>query len=311
MLRIRVFAELISILILVAMVALPFPALAQNPEAIPLPSEAVFEDRIPADRMAFLKQFEGVQTGDLVRDKQMKRLLKDEIPGWMFHYGHDLPLPEAVGLALDNSAFAVEIHDGRYLSAVGRSGADPRLWGRAMIWCDLQEGIFLGAFSFRPTNGEPSPTVTVFSRQLKVDTLSMSQLPAAFAEDMARWLRDSGVRPLTTRYFIGDLPQRILLAHDEDYCTPTAIAAPSASVCQQMNAEAADVDLNAAYYLEQVNYATNATAARFTGDDQTAFIALRERTCGVVVACRIRLTRERVRVVVVRRPVRVVVARRR
>ena len=294
------------------------PIVRQTPEAPAQQEPAasyddpVLQDRIPPDQLAFLKQFDGAQTMDLAHDKRFKRLMKSEIPGWMFHYGDDMPLPEAVQLAVQDSTDAVELRDGRYLSAVGRSGFDPQLWGRAMLWFDLQDGIFLGAFAFRPTNGEPSPTVTVFSRQLNVDMLSMSQLPQAFADDLTRWLHDSGVRPVTTRYFIGDLPYRFLLAHDEDYCISTAIiTAPRQPLCDKMNADAADTDLKAAYYLEQVNYATNATAAMRAGVEETSFIESRERICGVVLRCRIRVTRERVRVVVKRRSVRVVVAHRR
>ena len=66
-----------------------------------------------------------------------------------------------------------------------------------------------------------------------------------------------------------------------------------------MIGDAADMDLNAAYYLEQVNYRTNATAWMI-GPEQTAFIRIRERTCGGLanpLGCRIRLTRERIHVV--------------
>lgn len=43
----------------------------------------------------------------------------------------------------------------------------PCLRGRGFLWFDLDEGIVLGGFYFTPTNGEPTPTLTVFSRQLK------------------------------------------------------------------------------------------------------------------------------------------------
>jgi hypothetical protein len=40
--------------------------------------------------------------------------------------------------------------------------------------------------------------------------------------------------------------------------------------CEQMNADAADMDVTAAYYLEQTHHATNATAWMIEGDDQVA-----------------------------------------
>jgi len=65
--------------------------------------------------------------------------------------------------------------DGRYLMLSGRSG--PYLAGRGFVWIDLQDGIVLGGFSFHPTNGEPTPTATVFSKQVKEESIKMSQLP--------------------------------------------------------------------------------------------------------------------------------------
>lgn len=64
-----------------------------------------------------------------------------------------------------------------------------------------------------------------------------------------------------------------------------------------MTADAADVDMNTAYYLEQVHYATNATAWMIVGSDERDFIRLRDNRCGSVVdplGCRTRITREQV-----------------
>jgi hypothetical protein len=187
----------------------------------------------------------------------------------------------------------------------GRRG--PYLGGRGFLWIDLQDGIGLGGFYFHPTHGEPTPTVNVFSRQVKdEDSLKLSQLPPAFAEDIIAWSADSRVPPVTTRYFITGSNKKVLLEHDEDYCAPAAWpTAPPQNVCQQMNADAADIDLTAASYLEQVNYATNATAWMITGDDQVAWIQVREITCRVSpdpLRCRIRMTRERTHLIIKRRP---------
>jgi hypothetical protein len=64
-----------------------------------------------------------------------------------------------------------------------------------------------------------------------------------------------------------------------------------------MTADAADLDMNTAYYLDQVNYATNATAYMLVGSDQTAFLRLRANRCGAVadpLGCRILITRQQI-----------------
>jgi uncharacterized protein YecT (DUF1311 family) len=232
--------------------------------------------------------------------------MRSAIPNCMFHYGWDMPLSEALDKVLKGSPLPVQIRDGRYVMVSGRSG--PYLGGRGFVWVDMQDGIALGGFFFHPTNGEPTPTVAVFSRQVqgKDNSVGMSQLPAAFAEDLSRWSMESRVPPLTTRYFITGSNRRILLEHDEDYCVlPDGMPPPPPGACEQMNADAADIDMNAAYYLEQVNYATNATAWMILGEDQAAWIEVRNNTCAVgpdPLGCRIRMTRERTHVIVHRNP---------
>jgi uncharacterized protein YecT (DUF1311 family) len=81
---------------------------------------------------------------------------------------------------------------------------------------------------------------------------------------------------------------------------------PPEDVCEQMNSDAADIDVNAAYYLEQINHATNGTAWMIQGEDQVAWIQIRDETCGVgpdPVRCRIRMTHERTHVIIYRHPV--------
>src|SRR5580658_3996546 len=48
---------------------------------------AIFQKPIPADQLAFLNQFDGAPSGDLVRDKQFRKLMHSVIPDCMFHYG--------------------------------------------------------------------------------------------------------------------------------------------------------------------------------------------------------------------------------
>jgi hypothetical protein len=223
----------------------------------------------------------------------------------MFHYGRDMPLLDALEMVLNGSPQPVRIRDGRYFLVSGRSG--PYLAGRGFIWMDMQDGIALGGFYFHPTNGEPTPTVNVFSTQVKQEPLGMSQLPPAFAQDLSQWSEESRVPPVTTRYFITGSNRKILLEHDEDYCLPVAgETAPPENDCVQMNADSAELDMNAAYYLEQTNHATNATAWMITGEDQVVWLQVRARTCGFgpdLLRCRIRMTRERTRVIIRRPPI--------
>jgi uncharacterized protein YecT (DUF1311 family) len=174
------------------------------------------------------------------------------------------------------------------------------------MWIDMQDGIALGGFYFRPTNGEPTPTVNLFSDQVRDRALKMSQLPAAFAEDLSRWSEENRIPPITTRYFITGYYEKILLEHDEDFCVPAdGTAPPRKDACLQMNADAADVDVTAAYYLEQTHHATNATAWMISGGDQGAWIQVRTSTCRVgpdPVGCYILMTRQRTQVILRRTP---------
>jgi uncharacterized protein YecT (DUF1311 family) len=270
----------------------------QPPVSNPLSNydKTIFQKPIPSDQLAFLSQFDGAPSKDLVQNKQFRKLMHSVIPDCTFHYGWDMPLTDGLEMVLKASPLPVRIRDGRYVLISGRSG--PYLAGRGFVWIDLQDGLALGGFYFHPTNGEPTPTVNVFSKQVKEETLKMSQLPPAFAEDLSQWSVESRVPRVTTRYFITGSNKKILLEHDEDYCAPaTGVAPPD---CQQMNADAADIDLNAAYYLEQTNHVTNATAWMITGDDQVAWLQVRENTCRVgpdPLGCRIRVTRERTHVI--------------
>jgi uncharacterized protein YecT (DUF1311 family) len=198
----------------------------------------------------------------------------------------------------------VKIRDGRYVIIAGRCSLYPGLRGEGFVWVDMQEGLVLGAFAFRPTNGEPSPAMTVWSKQIKTDTISLGQLPPAFAADMADWQMNWDMPMVTTRYFIGDANMKIVLLHDEDFCAPAnGQYGPAGTDCEQLDADAADADMTAAYYMDETGYKTNATAWML-GPDQVAFLSVRDRTCGGVLdplGCRMRMTRERTHVILSRR----------
>ena len=264
--------------------------------------QAIFQKPIPADQLVFLNRFAGGSASDLVRDKRFRKLIRNVLPDCMFHYGHDMSLIDAIEIVLNGSSQPVELRDGRYLLVSGHSG--PYLLGRGFVWFDLKDGIALGGFYFHPTNGEPTPAVNIFSRQVKEEYLTLGQLPPAFAEDLSQWSAESRVPPVTTRYFITGQNKKILLEHDENYCNGSGTH--SETNCEQMNADAADIDMNAAYYLEQTNHATNATAWMITGEDQVAWLRVRDNTCRIgfdPLRCHIRITRERVHIIIRRRPV--------
>lgn len=260
--------------------------------------KGIFLNPIAKDQLAFFSTFHGVPAKDLLHDKQFKKVMKSFVPNCMFHYGRDMGLDDALDMVMGGSKTPVQVREGRYLLVSGTGG--PYLGGRAFLWVDLQEGIGLGGFWFHPTNGEPTPSLVIFSRQVKAQQLSLGELPPAFGDDLYAWTSDVRVPVLSTRYFITGGNKRILLEHDEDFCSPAYGAARGAAAqCMQMNADVADVDETAAYYLDQVNYRTNATAWMI-GTEQVAWIGVRDRTClGVpdLLGCRIRVTREHTRVI--------------
>ena len=260
----------------------------------PFPAPVAFQNPIPRGQLAFLNDYAGKTAKYLLKDKRFHSLMKLAIPRTEYHYGRDMPLSDAIDLALDGSKLPVEVREGRYLLVSGSSG--PYLRGRGFVWFDMQQGIVLGGFYFQPTNGEPTPTLTVFSRQLNVDSLSLTQLPQAFDEDLIQWATQAGVPPVEPRYFIPDNGKKYVLIHDEDYCDhPENEPPPPQDRCQQLNADAADADVNAAYFMSETHNQANATAWML-GPDQVAWIGIREQTCGAGLACRIRITRERTRV---------------
>jgi uncharacterized protein YecT (DUF1311 family) len=266
--------------------------------------KAIFLKPIPADQLAFLNQFQGVAAKDVMRDKQFRKLMKSFVPDCMFHYGRDMVLSDALDMVFKDSTLQVQVRDGRYLTMSGLNG--PYLAGRAFLWIDMQNGIGLGGFYFHPTNGEPTPSVNVFSRQVKEDYLALSQLPPEFAEDLTRWSEESRVPPVTTRYFLTGSNKKILLEHDEEFCAANATNTPADSSCVTMDADAADFDMDAANYLEQTHHATNATAWMINGPDQVAWLQVRDNTCGRgpnPVGCRIRMAHERTAVIIKRPPV--------
>ncbi len=273
-------------------------------EQPPQYDKAIFQKPMPSNDLSFLSKFAGAESKAVIRDKQYHKLLQNVVPDCIFHYGHDMSLMEAIDTVLKGSPLPFQVRDGRYAIISGHSG--PYLAGRGFIWIDLQEGIGIGGFYFRPTNGEPAPTVTIFSKQVKERTLALSQMPPAFVEDLNMWSKESYITPITPRYFITGFNEKILLEHDEDFCASAdGSAPPPQEVCERMNAEATDIDLTAAEYLDQTNHTTNATAWMIDDPAQVAWIQVRDQTCSAgpnPLRCHVAMTREHIHVIVRRHP---------
>ena len=282
---------LVGIFAVAAMSQTPSPA----PQAVPQPP--VLQNPIPAGDLAFLSGYAGRTTKELMKDKQFHALKKAMIPRTEYHYGRDMPLTDAMENVLDGSPLPVNVRDGRYVTVMGMQG--PYLRGRGFLWFDLQEGTALGAFYFTPTNGEPTPTLTVFSRQMKQSSLVLSELPRAFVDDLSQWMAVARIPAITPRYFIPDNGKKYVLEHDEDYCWhPEGTQAPPEGDCMQANLDAANADMDAAYFMKETHNAANATAWMLD-PEQTAWLAVRASTCvgPHALGCRVRMTRERIRVI--------------
>lgn len=270
----------------------PQPDAAQAPGMAP-PPPANFKNLIPADQLAFLRDYANRSLKEIEKDKRFKSLEKQITPSVRYFYHYDKPLSEARDEVLGDDPLPVTVRDDRFVMVSSAGGGDQHMFGRGFLWFDMQTGVGLGGIYFHPTNGEPSPTLAIFSKQLADTDLSMGQLPPDFYDDFAQWANVARVEAISPRYYIPDTDRKYVLIHDEDYCAhPNGEPAPEG--CDDMNADAADVDMNAAYFMSDTHNATDANAYMLNSD-QIEWLAVRDRTCRGPnrVACRIRVTRQR------------------
>jgi uncharacterized protein YecT (DUF1311 family) len=267
-----------------------------QPAPPPLPQQpAVFHDLLPTGDLGFLADYDGKMPRDIERDKRFRQLEKLITPPTYYFYHHDRELSETRDLVLDEAPIPISVRDGRYVMVATVGGPDQNMTGRGFIWIDMQTGIGLGGVYFKPINGEPTPTLTIFSRQLTDTCLGMSQLPPEFLMDLNQWALIAKVHATSPRYFIPANKKKYALVHDGDYCAHAAgTPALPQDECEEMNAEAADADLEAAYFMKETGHLSDATAYLLE-PDFGAWIALRQRTCGTGLACRVVYTRRRVR----------------
>lgn len=273
-------------------------AAAETPPAAPS-----LQNLIPNDRLAFLTTYAGRPTKELLKDKRFNALLKLTIPHSAYHYGRDMPLSEASDMVLSGSKLPIQVREDRYVMVSGKQG--PYLHGMGFFWFDLQTGTALGGVYFHPVNGEPTPTLAIFSRQLHQTTLGMSQLPLAFAEDLSQWVSTAGARWVSPRYFIPENGKKYVLLHDEDFCDhPADAPAPQSDTCQQLNVEAAEADMDAADFMALNHNAADAVAWGLAGAQLASWVEFRNQTCKAGadrMGCRVRMTREHTRMLLQQR----------
>ena len=109
---------------------------------------------------------------------------------------------------------------------------------------------------------------------------------------------------MTVTYFVPEDGKKCALVHDEEYCQVSGGApGPPQTRSEQMDADSAEADMNAAYFMRETHNPANVTAWMLE-PDQVSWIGVRQQTCGVTLACRIRRTRaDRRSVTALERPV--------
>jgi uncharacterized protein YecT (DUF1311 family) len=260
------------------------------------PPPAILQNLLPPSELSFLNDYTGKTPKAILKDKRFRALLKESFPNTEYHYGRDKSLLDASEELLDTDPIPITVREGRYATIGTRGGT--YLAGKTMMWFDMQSGMAMGAIYFHPSNGEPAPTLTIFSKQLTDTDLSMSQIPQEFVSDLYAWLMQTRIPIVSPRYFIPANGRKYVLVHDEDYCFHSENE-PMPDGCEQANADAADDDMNAAYFMKETHNAANATAWMLE-PDQVEWLAVRDRTCmgPNSLACRVAITRRRTSVLV-------------
>lgn len=285
-----------TLLLTAALAAAQQPDAGQTqpaPAPPPPPPPAAFKDLIPADQLSFLAGYDGKMPKEIERDKRFRQLEKLITPPTYYFYHRDKELWEARDEVLDERPVPISVRDGRYVMVASAGGPDAHMSGRGFIWIDMQTGIGLGGIYFKPSNGEPAPTLAIYSRQLTDTYLDMSQLPPEFLADLNQWALIARVNATAPRYFIPANKKKYALIHDLDYCAhAVGMPAPPANECEEMNAEAADADLEAAWFMKATGNRSDATAFLLE-PEYDAWIGWRQRTCGAGLGCRIVYTRRR------------------
>jgi hypothetical protein len=225
---------------------------------------------LPMDvkQLMWLSKYEGRPTFEVTSDSRFHSLVQAATPDAIFHLGYDMPLSQAIESMLNGPSFAVELRDGLPKDAAGRylmisAKRSARGIGQSFYWFDLQQGVTFGGIFFNPTNGEPTPTLTIFSNQIGDRVTKASQLPAAFLQDLESWRTARNVPPMTVRYFINASGRKLVLMHDGEACSPASGSlAGDPSECQAMNEATSESDMQASLYLLRIHYAEGSPARK-------------------------------------------------
>ena len=175
-------------------------------------------------QLAWLSAYDGKLARDVIYDSHYLQLIQEAVPDAIFHYGEDMPLADAIQSVLDDSDVPFTLRDGRYAVLSSRREITTR--GRGLLWIDFQQGVAFGAIFFHPNNGEPTPTLTVFSKELGGTITKETQLPAAFLQDLNHWEIEKAIPPSTTSYLINAFGWKSVLMHDSDACKKASATSP-------------------------------------------------------------------------------------
>ncbi|HEY6357721.1 MAG TPA: hypothetical protein VIX35_05730, partial [Vicinamibacterales bacterium] len=237
--------------VIAALLAWHPAALAQAPSAC---GPALRCTAIDADHFQWVKDLSGESTHDATLAGHFSDLVLDVSPDATYHFHFDMPVGSALRAILRGAGEPVTIRANRF--AMLSACDTPTCTGaRAFVWVDTEHGVEIGGIEFEPSNGEPTPTLTLFSKQVLDPVTKRVQLPADFIEDLATWTRVSRRRATPARYFINGQGVKTVLAHDEDNCHGADQSSLAATLCRSLNVDAAEQDLAAAYYLLSNSFA--------------------------------------------------------
>jgi uncharacterized protein YecT (DUF1311 family) len=217
----------------------------------------------------------------------------------LFHFHFDMPVFQALQGILGGAGRPVAGHDERYVLLSACDDASCRA-AVSFVWVDLQQGLAFSGIAFGPTNGEPTPTLTIFSAQVGDQITKLDQLPTAFRQDLDRWTTEAGLPAVIARYFVNGIGDKSVLPHEEDDCgTPSGLA-PHASPCKLVTLKVAEQDLAAVIYLLNRHFAEGTSSRLLIQASQIKWLESRENACAPLelpeaLACRVTQTRARVR----------------
>lgn len=253
---------------------------------------------LPPDRFEWLAKLKpGDSSRDAVLSEKFQDLVASVTPAAIYHFHIDMPLATAFSVVIRGPAEPIAMRDGRYIM-MSACQVPACSSARALLWIDTSARLAIGALEFTPSNGEPTPTQTLFSNQILDVITEPSQLPDAFIADLREWSKASKLRAPMARYFINGRGFKTAVPHDDDNCAGGNRSALPLSLCAGMNVAAADQDVQAAFYL-LVNGYTNGPVRTELQADQDKWRRDRQTACGMGVtldalACQLKYTRDRV-----------------